>query len=257
MPTLVPETPTSPTAPTRWIQDPLPWVVVALLGLAYALPHSSALFSALFPQQDRPVYLQEPFSELLWRHVALVGVSSSVAILLGMGVGIGVTRPIGRAFEPMMQTLAAAGQTFPPIAVLALAVPVVGFGELPALIALALYGLLPVLQATLAGLAAVPQAALESARAMGMTPWQVLRQVEIPLAWPVWLAGVRTSVIINIGTAAIASTVGAKTLGSPIIVGLSGFNTAYVLQGALLVGLLAVATDMAFERLSRRTGQPG
>lgn len=72
------------------------------------------------------------------------------------------------------------------------------------------------------------------------------------MALPVWLAGVRTSVIINIGTAAIASTVGAKTLGSPIIVGLSGFNTAYVLQGALLVGLLAIVTDMAFERLARR-----
>jgi len=67
-----------------------------------------------------------------------------------------------------------------------------------------------------------------------------------------WLSGVRTSVIINIGTAAIASTVGAKTLGSPIIVGLSGFNTAYVLQGALLVGLLAISADLAFDRLARR-----
>ena len=239
-------------AAARWFQGALPWVVAGLLCLAYALPYTGAVFGALFPQQDRPVYLQEPFSELLWRHIGLVAVSSSVAILVGIGVGVGVTRRAGRAFEPMMQTLAAAGQTFPPIAVLALAVPAVGFGDLPTLIALALYGVLPVLQATLAGLAAVPQAALESARAMGMTPWQVLRQIEIPLAWPVWLAGVRTSVIINIGTAAIASTVGAKTLGSPIIVGLSGFNTAYVLQGALLVGLLAVATDMAFERLARR-----
>jgi osmoprotectant transport system permease protein len=92
----------------------------------------------------------------------------------------------------------------------------------------------------------------ESARAMGLGPWQKLWQVQVPLALPLWIAGVRTSVIINIGTAAIASTVGAKTLGSPIIVGLSGFNTAYVLQGAVLVGLLAVATDMAFERLARR-----
>jgi osmoprotectant transport system permease protein len=87
---------------------------------------------------------------------------------------------------------------------------------------------------------------------MGLGPWQKLWQVQVPLALPLWIAGVRTSVIINIGTAAIASTVGAKTLGSPIIVGLSGFNTAYVLQGAVLVGLLAVATDMAFERLARR-----
>ena len=85
-----------------------------------------------------------------------------------------------------------------------------------------------------------------------MSPWQRLLSVELPLAAPVILAGVRTSVIINIGTAAIASTVGAKTLGLPIIVGLSGFNTAYVIQGAVLVGLLAVAVDLAFERLQRR-----
>jgi osmoprotectant transport system permease protein len=81
---------------------------------------------------------------------------------------------------------------------------------------------------------------------------QQLWQVQVPLALPLWVAGLRTSVIINIGTAAIASTVGAKTLGSPIIVGLSGFNTAYVLQGAVLVGLLAVAADMAFERMARK-----
>ena len=92
---------------------------------------------------------------------------------------------------------------------------------------------------------------------MGMNHWQVLWHVEMPLALPVWVAGVRTSVIINIGTAAIASTVGAKTLGSPIIVGLSGFNSAYVLQGAILVGLLAVAADMAFERLARAVAWQG
>ena len=85
-----------------------------------------------------------------------------------------------------------------------------------------------------------------------MSTWQRLRSVELPLAAPVILAGVRTSVIINIGTAAIASTVGAKTLGLPIIVGLSGFNTAYVIQGAVIVGLLAVTVDLVFERLAKR-----
>ncbi len=151
--------------------------------------------------------------------------------------------------------MVAAGQTFPPVAVLAVAVPVVGFGEAPALIALALYGLLPVLQSTLAGIASVPPAAREAAEGLGLSPWQRLLRVELPLAAPVILAGVRTSVIINIGTAAIASTVGAKTLGLPIIVGLSGFNTAYVLQGAVLVGLLAVVTDLGFERLAQRLGR--
>jgi osmoprotectant transport system permease protein len=85
---------------------------------------------------------------------------------------------------------------------------------------------------------------------MGMTPRQILTEVQMPLALPLWLAGVRTSVVVNIGTAAIASTVGAKTLGLPIIIGLSGFNTAYVLQGAMMVGLLAIAADLAFDELA-------
>ena len=85
-----------------------------------------------------------------------------------------------------------------------------------------------------------------------MNRYQRLMRIELPLAAPVILAGIRTSVIVNIGTAAIASTVGAKTLGLPIIVGLSGFNTAYVIQGAVLVGLLAVTTDLAFEKLAGR-----
>jgi osmoprotectant transport system permease protein len=87
---------------------------------------------------------------------------------------------------------------------------------------------------------------------MGLSARQRGWQAEWPLALPVLLAGVRTSVAINIGTAAIAATVGARTLGSPIIIGLSGFNTAYVLQGALVLAALAVVVDLGFERLSRR-----
>ena len=233
-------------------RDRLVWTVALLLALAYGLPHTQPMFVVWFPALARPIYLQEPLAELLWQHLGLVLVSSTVSVLVGTAAGLGATRPGGKAFRPLLETIAAVGQTFPPVAVLAVAVPVVGFGELPALLALSIFGLLPVLQATIAGLEAVPLPVQESARALGLGPWQLLWQVQVPLALPLWVAGVRTSVIINIGTAAIASTVGAKTLGSPIIVGLSGFNTAYVLQGAVLVGLLAVAADMAFERLARR-----
>lgn len=142
-----------------------------------------------------------------------------------------VTRPAGSAFRPLVETIAAIGQTFPPVAVLAMAVPVLGFGWLPALIALALYGILPVLQGTLAGLGSIPHGVSGVAEGMGMTGWQRLYKVELPLAAPVITAGIRTSVIVNIGTATIASTVGASTLGTPIIIGLSGFNTAYIVQG--------------------------
>ncbi len=118
--------------------------------------------------------------------------------------------------------------------------------------ALLLYGLLPILQGTLAGLDGVPASSREIAVGVGMSSWQRLWQVELALAAPVIIAGIRNAVIINIGTPAIASMVGAKSLGSPIIIGLSGFNTAYVIQGALLVALLAIVSDRLFERLQRR-----
>ncbi|WP_339081532.1 ABC transporter permease [Pseudomonas sp. TMP9] len=235
-----------------WLGDKLLLAALLLAALVVGLPHSEPLFASLFPQLERPVYRQEPFTQLLWQHLLLVGVSGAAAVAVGTLAGVWVTRPAGRAFRPVLETLVSMGQTLPPVAVLALAVPAVGFGELPALIALTLYGLLPVVQGTISGLQGVPTPVLQAANGMGLSAWQRLRQVEAPLAMPVWLAGVRTSVIINIGTAAIASTVGAKTLGSPIIVGLSGFNTAYVLQGAVVVGMLAVVVDMGFERLARR-----
>jgi osmoprotectant transport system permease protein len=222
----------------------------ALLLLAYGLPYSQPLFAALFPDLARPVYLQEPMSVLMWQHIGLVLVSSSIAVIIATVAALATTSKTGLAFKPAMEMLAGMGQTFPPVAVLAVAVPAVGFGELPALIALSIFGVLPVLQATMAGMASVPPSVLDSARAMGMTPRQILTEVQMPLALPLWLAGVRTSVVVNIGTAAIASTVGAKTLGLPIIIGLSGFNTAYVLQGAMMVGLLAIAADLAFDELA-------
>ncbi len=213
------------------------------------------LFAALFPQLPRPVYQQESFAALALAHFWLVGISSLFAVIIGTGAGIAVTRPWGAEFRPLVETIAAVGQTFPPVAVLAIAVPVIGFGLKPAIIALILYGVLPVLQATLAGLGAIDASVTEVAKGMGMSRGQRLRKVELPLAAPVILAGVRTSVIINIGTATIASTVGASTLGTPIIIGLSGFNTAYVIQGALLVALAAIIADRLFERLVQAFSQ--
>ena len=234
------------------LREPLWWALAALALATVGLPHARPLFAALFPQLDRPLYEQDTFAALLLAHVGLVLLSSAASVAVGVAAGVAVTREAGREFKPLAETLAAIGQTLPPVAVLAVAAPLIGFGFAPAWIALALYGLLPVLQATIAGLGSVPVAAREAATGLGMRPWQRLWQVEWPLALPVIVGGVRTSVIVNIGTAAVASTVGAKTLGSPIIVGLSGFNTAYVLQGALLVALLAVVVDLAFERYTPR-----
>lgn len=233
------------------LRDPLWWLLALFIAMLFLLPLSAPLFSTLFPELPRPVYQQQSFWSLTLAHFSLVGISSLVAIVIGVGAGIAVTRRAGREFRPLVETIAAMGQTFPPVAVLALAVPVMGFGREPAIIALILYGILPVLQGTLAGLSSVPQAVLNVAQGMGMSAGQRLWKVELPLAAPVMLAGIRTSVIVNIGTATIASTVGANTLGTPIIIGLSGFNTAYVIQGAILVALAAIIVDRLFDRLGR------
>jgi len=234
-----------------WLRDPLVWALAALVWLVFGMAHLKPLFAAAFPALDRPLYEQDTFAALLWSHVEIVALSSAVAVVVGVAAGLFVTRAAGREFRPLVETLVAIGQTVPPVAVLAIAVPLIGFGETPALIALALYGLLPIVRATIVGIESVPEAVREAATGLGLGGWQRLVRAELPLALPVLLAGVRTSVIINIGTATIASTVGARTLGSPIIVGLAGFNTAYVIQGALVVGLLAITVDLLFDRAGR------
>ncbi len=236
------------TARPRW-RDPLLWSSLALAATVLLMPLAKPLFARLFPALQRPLFALDSLPDLLLGHVVVVTASSAAAVLLGVGAGLFVTRPAGAEFRGMVATIVAIGQTFPPVAVLAVAVPLIGFGFEPAFFALLLYGLLPILESTVAGLASVPTEAREAARGMGMGEGALLRKVELPLAAPVILAGIRTSVIINVGTATIASTVGARTLGLPIIVGLNGANPAYILQGAIPAALLAVVLDLAFGRL--------
>jgi osmoprotectant transport system permease protein len=221
-------------------------------ALLLALPYSRGVFAWLFPQLERPLYGQQGFAQLVVEHLALVAASSLFACVIGVGAGIAVTRPWGQEFRRLAEILSAISQSFPPVAVLALAIPLIGFGFWPAFVALVLYSILPICENTVAGLESVPQAAKEAGRGLGMTPAALLWKIELPLAAPIIVAGIRTAVTINISTAAIASTVGAVSLGSPIIIGLNGNNLAYVLQGALLVSALAIVVDFGFEALVER-----
>jgi osmoprotectant transport system permease protein len=138
------------------------------------------------------------------------------------------------------------------VAVLALAVPAVGFGAWPTLIALFLYGLLPIFENTLAGLSQVSAEVKEAARGLGMSPLQRLWQVELPLALPVIITGVRLSIIISVGTATIGSTVAAKGLGEVIIAGLLTDNLAFVLQGGIIVALMAMVLDALLRKVEQK-----
>lgn len=201
------------------------------------------MLARLFPNERPPVFEQATVAELVVRHLTLVGVSSALTVLVGLPLGIWVTRSSGRDFREIVSAGADLGQTFPPVAVLALAMPVLGFGFAPAIVALFLYGLLPVVSGTIAGLEGVPSAAVESARGMGMSASGQLSTVELPLASPVIMAGIRSSVIINIGTATVAATVGAGGLGDPIVGGIGVQNLAFIFEGAVAAAMLAILAD--------------
>ena len=210
--------------------------------------------AALFPDRSQVVYPRATLLSFTREHLALVGVSSAFTVGLGLPLGIWATRRSGRSFRPLIETGVDVGQTFPPVAVLALALPLLGFGFWPTIVALVLYGLFPVVSNTVAGLGAVSPAVLEAARGMGMSPLQVLFRVELPLAARVIMAGIRTSVVINIGTATIGAAIGAGGLGDPIIVGLVTQNMSYVLEGAIPAALLAIVVDALLASLELTVG---
>ncbi|AVF06055.1 MULTISPECIES: ABC transporter permease [Devosia] len=235
-------------------------LVLALLVGFLVSPESFAFVFEPLTKNNQPViYNQGSLLDLTLNHLLIVAIATALATTVAVGLAILVTRPFGAEFLPLSRSLANVGQTFPPVAVLALAVPMLGFGTAPTLVALFLYGLLPIFENTLTGLTGLPPTVTEAARGMGMTGGQRLVRVELPLALPVILAGVRLSTVISLATATIGSTVAARTLGEVIIAGLLSSNTAFVLQGGLIVGALAVLIYdglSAIERaLTRRTGQ--
>ncbi len=205
------------------------------------------------------IYNRGSLLALTLSHLRVVAIATGAAIALAVPLAILVTRPFGAEFLPLSRSLVNIGQTFPPVAVLALAVPAVGFGEKPTLIALFLYGLLPIFENALTGLTTLPEPVIEAARGVGMTGWQRLASIELPLALPLILAGIRLSVVISLATATIGSTVAAKTLGEVIIAGLLSNNLAFVLQGGVIVAVLAVLIYDAMSALerfaARRTGR--
>lgn len=236
-------------------------LVVLVLLVAFVVSPASFewAFLPLTKNNQPAIYTQNTLLSLTLSHLTFVAIATVASTLVAVGLAIVVTRPFGAEFLPLSRSLANIGQTFPPVAVLALCVPILGFGAGPTLVALFLYGLLPIFENALTGLTTLPPSVNEAARGVGMTGPQRLLGVELPLATPVILAGIRLSVVISVATATIGSTVAASTLGEVIIAGLLSNNVAFVLQGGLVVGVMAVLIYDALSALERvlmaRTGQ--
>jgi osmoprotectant transport system permease protein len=185
----------------------------------------------------------------------LVAVSLGAAILVGLSLGLLLERYRAQA-ETVVRAVGVL-QTIPSIALLAFMIPLLGIGVLPAIVALFLYSLYPIVRNTYTGVRTAAPEAVAAAEALGMTPFQRLRYVRLPLAAPVIMAGIRTAAVIAVGTATLAAFIGAGGLGDPIVAGLALSDTRLILSGAIPAALLAVAVDALLALLERAVAPRG
>ncbi|GGP17603.1 ABC transporter permease [Silvimonas iriomotensis] len=218
------------------------WFKRMALGFAAVAAVAVALVWAVGP--DQLAQYREDLIYLGHRHLYLVGVSMALALIVGVPSGILLSRPFARRWAETGMQLFNIGNTLPPLAVLALAMVVVGIGDKPAIVALFLASLLPIVRNTYAGLAGLQPALLEAANALGMTPRQRLWRVEIPNALPVMLSGVRIALAINVGTAPLAFLIGASSYGELIFPGIYLNNHTALLLGAAATALIALLLDL-------------
>jgi osmoprotectant transport system permease protein len=183
------------------------------------------------------------------RHILLVIVSLAAAVLIGLPLGLTLERHAAAA-EPIIRGVGVI-QTLPGIALLAFMIPLIGIGIAPALVALSLYSIYPIVRNTYTGIRDADPAAVDAAHALGMTQGQILRDVRLPLAAPIIMAGIRTAAVIDVGTATLAAFIGAGGLGEPIVSGLALSDTHMILSGAIPAAVLAVIVDATLAGVER------
>jgi osmoprotectant transport system permease protein len=187
--------------------------------------------------------------KLTLEHIEVAMMAVIISTIIGVAIGIVITR-IKKLVTPVIG-IAGVIYTIPSLALFGMLIPFIGIGVKPAVIALILYGQLVLIRNTYVGITQIDWAVIEAGKGMGMSSWQFLRMVELPLALPVIMAGIRTAAVMNIGTATIAAYIGAGGLGWLIFRGIASVYTEQIIAGAVPVILLAIGTDYFFVLLER------
>lgn len=201
-------------------------------------------------------FFLERYAEILvktWQHLQLVGLSMGIAIAIGVPLGLLLTRK--EKWAPSILGFANAVQTVPSLALFGFLIPIPiigGIGMRSATIALVLYALLPILRNTYTGIRSVDPAVVEAGKGMGMTDLQRLRWIEVPLALPTVIAGVRIATVLTVGLATIASAIGAGGLGDFIFRGITMVDSRFIMAGALPAAILAIVLDALLGRAEKR-----
>jgi osmoprotectant transport system permease protein len=220
----------------RWIGTPI-LLAAACLAL-YLYVRGQELDSI-----ERAALNASMISQRIGEHLRLTAISTLFVIAIAVPLGVLVTRPATRRLAPIVLAAANIGQSVPSIGILVLLAMTIGIGFETAIYALVLYAVLPVLRNTMVGLEQVDPALVESGRGMGLSARQVLTRIELPLAVPVMLAGIRTALVINVGSAALATFVGAGGLGWLINQGNIHSRTTILLTGSVLTAVVALLID--------------
>lgn len=187
----------------------------------------------------------------LGEHFFLFSLSTLLAIIIGVSLGILITGERRERLARIVLSISGAAQSVPSIAIVALVFIFVGIGATPAIIALVIYSIVPILFNATSGLLSVNQKVIEAGKGMGLTKSQILWKIKIPLAVPVIIAGIRSAATINIGTATVASIIGGGGLGDLIFIGIRLNRSEIIFIGAFFAALLAIIIDIAFSILEK------
>lgn len=228
----------------------IPVLVVLVLG-GYVVWRQTASLDSI---ELRQLSWRAIFS-LTWEHIQITFVSTVLVVLVAIPLGIALTRPKLRRAAPLVVGIANAGQAAPAIGLVVLFAIWLGFGFWTGVLAFTLYGLLPVLRNTITGLQAVDPTLVEAGRGMGMSNAAVLFRIELPLAVPVIMTGVRTALVLVVGVASFATFINAGGLGGLIVTGITLFRYSVLVSGALLIAVLALIIEWA-GRLLEVTARP-
>ena len=224
------------------------WVTIAALAgvtlwMTFNTEGFARLLSALVPDAEPVIYPTKPLSTLMAEQIYVVAIASAFALIVGTGLGALALSRVGRPFRDIIVSMGSLAQTVPSVAIMALAVPVIGYGAEPVVLALVLYSILPIMLNVIAGIEGVSPDAYDAAVGMGMSSPQRFFSVQLPLAMPVIVGGIKNMLVINVSAATMGAVVAAGGLGMPILAGFHDYNNAFILQGALPAITLALLLD--------------
>ncbi|WP_329409792.1 ABC transporter permease [Nocardia vinacea] len=214
-------------------------LVIGVIAIGYVIWYRSTTFTAT----ERASLGWANLQTTILAHIKLTVVATVIVVVFAIPLGIALTRPALKRFEPIVVNIANIGQAAPAVGLLVLFTFWLGTGFRTAIVGLVVYAILPILQNTIVGLRQVDQRTIEASRGIGFSGTRTLFQVELPLAVPVILNGVRTALVILVGTATLSTFIGATSLGTLITTGVTLFLPKLLISGAILVGLLALVID--------------